>query len=304
MRKIIIIVLSVLLLLTSCGLKEEAVFDTVTIASWNVANLFDGKDDGNEYSEYQTQNGWTDSQYKVRLKKIETVLGYENLKDAKIIVLNEVENENVVQDILSLSSVQKRGFCYYALCGEEDGAINTAVISSLPITVANVHAITGQRPVLEVNVNTIQGDITVLAIHGKSNLGDAETDISQRIATGQVIEKLVQFVKAERPLCTIVLAGDFNEEVSDSHIIVNQKSWDNFWDKTNGLNASGSYLYQDTWEKFDNVLVLKNCPWQLEAGNVVFYGILQNANQEIDAWKRYLLSGVSDHLPVWIKIKR
>ena len=36
---------------------------------------------------------------------------------------------------------------------------------------------------------------------------------------------------------------------------------------------------------------------------VVFRGILSNAGKKPAAWDRRLLTGVSDHLPVWVSIQ-
>lgn len=298
-----LLILSVLILtITACTQKTEIV-DSIVIASWNVANLFNGQDDGNEYEEYTSQGHWTENQYRTRLKKIETVLNYEGLKDASIIVLNEVENESVLEDILRLGSVAKRGFCYYACCGEEDGAIKIGLISKMPIENAYIHAIEGQRPILEVDFNIDSTLLTVLAIHGKSNLGDQNEDALVRNTCGKVIESLCLQIKSARPLSTIVLAGDFNEEFSDGNIVQNTMFWDCFWNRS-GLTVPGSYYYREQWKSYDNILIDKNGTWKTDQAGVVFYGILQSIDNTPDSWKRYLLSGVSDHLPVWIKIKR
>lgn len=297
MERKLIFCLLIIILLTGCSGKEVEKQDSIIIASWNVENLFDAIDDGTEYDEYKKVNGWTDSQYRVRLKKIQTVLGYDYLKDASVIVLNEVENENVTEDLLR--TIGK--FKYYA-CAGVDGPISLAVISKIPICDAKVHGITGQRPVLEVDLEIDGTALVLLAVHGKSNLGDMAEDVSLRNETGLVLEQLCRQIRLRKPLCTIVIAGDFNEQLSDSNIIQSPDSWISNWDF--GSFVGGSYCYEDEWQRFDNIVVSKNCIWKAVDGNVVFHGILQSLDNKPDSWKRYLLSGVSDHLPVWIKMER
>lgn len=302
MRKIFIALLFFVCLLTSCPVEvsvpEE--FSSLVICSWNVQNLFDGVDNATEYAEFTSSSGWNDKQYRVRLAKIETVLGYGELSSASIIVLNEVENENVVSDILSLSSLKKRGFSYYACAGEVGGAIKIAVISCYPITSAHVHSSSGMRPVLEVNFNFSGQRLCVLAVHAKSNLGEEETNLSLRRMTGSIIRDVVDGVYSEDPRALIAVAGDFNENASDAHVLHDYSSWYIFWeDSSLSLSAPGSYRYNGQWFTYDNIAFSRGAL----SGGVESGGILSNIYGYPDSFSPRLLSGVSDHFPIWLKIE-
>ncbi len=302
MKKIFVVFLVSSFLFTSCpvdlSLSEKE--DSIVICSWNVQNLFDGVDNGNEYEEFLTSSGWNDKQYRVRLAKIETVFGYGELSSASIVVLNEVENEGVVQDILSLSSFKKRGFSYFACAGEEGGAIRIAVISRYPIVSAFVHSSVGMRPVLEVNFNFSGQRLCVLAVHAKSNLGDQEENISLRAKTGEIIGGVASSVQSEDPGAVIAVAGDYNECAGDGNVLRGDQSWYVFWeDQSLSLSAPGSYRYNGQWFTYDNIALSRAA---VDAG-VESGGILSTIYGYPDSFSSRLLSGVSDHFPVWVRLE-
>ncbi|MCR5761033.1 MAG: hypothetical protein K6F82_03425 [Sphaerochaetaceae bacterium] len=304
MRKKILILVFVIasFLLVSCPLdvEEEEDFSTLVLCSWNVQNLFDGKDNGNEYDEYLSSSGWSDKQYRIRLGKIETVLGYGELLAAKVIVLNEVENEDVVSDLLSLSSLRDRGFEYYACAGEKDGAIKTAVISCYPIVSARTHSSSGIRPVLEVNLNVCGRTVCVLAVHAKSNRGEEEENVELRSTTGRIIREISDSVLTENPSAIVAVAGDFNESASSSNVLSEYFRWYVFWeDSSLTLDAPGSYYYDGQWLQYDNIAL--SCG--ALSGGVETSGILSTIYGYPNVFSKSLLSGVSDHYPVWVKIE-
>ena len=310
----------IVVILTGCSLASEASpQESITIASWNVQNLFDGSDDGTEYPEYTKDGYWSDALYRLRLSDVETVLCYDKLSDADIIVLNEVENENVVKDILELKSIKKRGFRYYACAGESGGAIKTAVISRLVLSDAKIHSVDNARPVLEVCVNS--GSVHILAVHGKSKAGNEDGSADLRLALGKTLFEIADGILNENPYATVVIAGDMNEDWTDGNLMINSAAlngkatacplvvspqrndmWYCFWlDNTLDLDSPGSYYYGGKWSCIDNIL-LSDGSTLIDAG-VVNKGILRKSDLTPDAWIRNLASGVSDHFPVWVELK-
>lgn len=296
----------------------ETSFEIVT---WNVQNLFDEVDNGTEYEEYTSAQGWNDTAYRERLRNIAEVLSYDDLKDASIIVLNEVENEKVIKDILNLSSVSNRGFCYYALAKEDGGAINIGVISKVPIYSVRIHKFDECRPILQVEFRYEERPLFLLAIHAKSNLGDAETDKNLRFELGTSLNEISEFLLLNNPSCSIVIAGDFNESVNDLNMMADKRLasnyftdcpllvsdsnrngyWNSLWlNPSENFDAEGSYFYNDSWEQLDNILV-KNA--EIASCGVVFEKILKSSTSVPSRWNRYMLSGVSDHLPVWVVLR-
>ncbi len=293
-----IVLFSVLLLLVSCSGCEKSERTGFRIAQWNVQNLFDGNSDGTEYSEYTRQSGWSSKLYRSRLENIEDVLSYPGLSEAEIIVLNEVENSNVIQDIMHLDALQKRGFLWQACASEEGGAISVGVISSIPIQDVHLHSVQGARPVIEARFEICGKTVCVLALHGKSNLGEEEETRALRQRTGEALAQRTQYLRETDPACLVVIAGDFNEDPYQGNIIQDMGLWHSFWDDAS-FDGKGSYLYDGQWMRYDNILLSSDL---IVHSGVVRTGILTDAGGSPNRWRRELLSGVSDHLPVWVQV--
>lgn len=303
----------------SCSDSKSSEQNSIIISSWNVQNIFDAVDDGTEYSEYTSDQGWNNTYYKARLKSFSEVLSYDFFCDSSVIVLNEVENENVVKDILNQDRVKKKGFRYYACGSEENGAISICVISRFPIKSAKIHSFTDSRPIVQIELVVNGKQIHILAIHAKSNLGEEEFNKQSRLELAQWLEKISEDLLERNPSCGVVIAGDFNENPTDKNMMSDSRtasslfsesplkvsdssrnSWYCMWlDKSQFLNAKGSCYFVGDWQQYDNILV-KNM--EILRSNVVFYGILKNSSGTPARWERSILSGVSDHLPISVEV--
>ncbi len=324
MRRLRIFLFAVLLLslAVSCdakGASESA--PSLCIASWNVQNLFDAKLDGSEYEEYKPSSGWTEDAYKTRLSNAAKVLGYLPSARSHIFILNEIENPNVVEDLINICDSDNLGLRFYACAGESGGAIQTTVLSNLPISGARIHDVeVGLRPVLEVEFDTPSGKVFVLAVHFKSNIGGIAETAEKRRRSAMVVDEVSNQIQTENPGCIVLVCGDMNEECWDGNAMGREAEgsaplkvgstfqrgfWHCFWlDLSLGLWPSGSYMYDGVWRCYDNILVSQTgkdgSGWEFSSCGVVFKGILQTADMKINAWDRSLLRGVSDHLPVWV----
>ncbi len=294
MKKLVILILALLLLCScsGCEKEEQAGF---TIASWNVQNIFDSVNDGTEYSEYKHQNGWNDNAYRARLKAASTVLKDGDLGRAGIIVLNEVENQNVVLDLMAQLG---QSYLWHAVASEDGGAISLAVISSIPMKEVRVHRIEGARPIIEARFEIDSKSVFVFAVHAKSNLGETEENTALRALLGQALSELTSLTKADYPDCLIIIAGDFNEEPWDGNVISDFKSWRCFWEDV-PRGSLGSYYYDGRWLCYDNILLSSD---MIDRWGVEMDGITTNEEGLPNRWDRNTLSGVSDHLPIWVSV--
>lgn len=314
-----------LFFLTGCPLnKQSQISKTLTVVSWNLQNMFNAVKDGNEYDEYLPSHGWNEGAYKQRLSCLSTVLNYEVMKDADIFVFNEVENESTVEDIIRAANLQKRGFLYYATAGEKGGAIKTAVVSKLPIVDVRIHSIDGVRPILQVELQNLGERLFILAVHAKSNLEGIRETAPKRLEQAEIISNIARDIEAENPDALVIVAGDLNETFEDKNMMCDfrlssscpllllpefqDKTWYCPWlDSENDFPVYGSYMYQNEWRCYDNILISKaggdNKGWEFSEAGVIFHGILQTTDNRPNTFRRELLSGVSDHLPVWVRFK-
>ncbi len=334
-RKKIVILLFLLtlplLLSFSCQLNPEngssissGSNSSICIASWNVQNLFDDIDNGTEYSEYQSSSGWNTKSYNLRLAN--TAQGIDYLPKAKdyIIVLNEIENINAIEGLLSQKKLRAKKLSWYAFASIPSGSIGTAVVSSLEIVSAKVHKTDdGLRPILEVEINTNSGKLYLLSLHFKSNIGGETETAPMRLKAAKVVAQVATEIKSNNPGCLILVCGDFNEECWADNAMTRFSSvsaplkvsgtfFNGLWycpwlDTSQNMWPNGSYYYNDHWKCYDNILISQEgkdgTGLEYVKSGVVFQGILRTSDDKPNAWEPALLKGVSDHLPVWVLLE-
>ena len=315
-----------LLLSFSCQLQpeQEVSNPTLCVASWNVQNLFDDVDNGSEYTEYLSSSGWNTKSYNARLSNTAQVLNYLPKAQDYLIVLNEIENTNVIEGLLSQKDLQAKGLCYYAFTKSDNSAIGTAVISSLEIARAKVHSTDdGLRPLLEVEICTDTGKLYLLSLHLKSNVGGETETAPSRLKAAKVIAQVAAELKKNNPGCLILVCGDFNEECWSDNTMsrlstvsaplkVSNTFSNGLWycpwlDSSQNLWPNGSYYYNDQWKCYDNILISQegkdNTGLEYVKAGVLFQGLLRTSDDKPNAWQVSLLKGTSDHLPVWVLLQ-
>ena len=134
--------------------------DTVSVAFYNVENLFDLEFDGKEYPEYRPDpSNWNQQTYDIRYNNIASVI---TALDAGILALCEVEDRDV---LTHLADVLKKKGCTYQYRTINDSAAtgNThpALLSRYPVTRTVIHPVglpdgVKTREILEADI-TIRG---------------------------------------------------------------------------------------------------------------------------------------------------
>jgi endonuclease/exonuclease/phosphatase family metal-dependent hydrolase len=205
------LVVAVLALFGCTGKGEKYVeIQPITLMTWNVHNLFDGKDDGYEYPEFLLSAGWSQEKYMGRINTISAAIStIERLPD--IIILQEIESLQILED---LALALPRGYLY-SYFANNPGGIGLGFLSRFPLLDAKAHSITvggitAPRPVLEVRVQTGQGEFIVMACHWKSKLGGVEITEHNRRASARVILRRIREIWENEPEMGIIVAGDLN----------------------------------------------------------------------------------------------
>ncbi len=311
---LMIILLLNLMLSVSCDFpfsdsgKKNGQDRTFTVVTWNVQNIFNAVDDGNEYEEYRTESGWNERNYKARLDNLATVFSYF---EADTVVLNEIENSSVVQDIIT----KLNDYPYCCTAAEPHGAINTAVISKYPIVSSSVHSVTGTRPILQADIETPNGPVRIFAVHGKSKRDSEASSRQKRLSMGQTLA----MVSEHNDECMVILAGDFNEDIdennifcdirfgiSDAPIKISSSYGSSFWyepfaDPEMDFKCDGTYYYNSTWSHYDHIICSFSPNWSINDAEIIYRGILLTSDGKPNSFSRTLLTGVSDHLPVLLR---
>ncbi|HAP55272.1 MAG TPA: hypothetical protein DCQ16_05015 [Spirochaetaceae bacterium] len=195
----------------------------MSIASYNVQNLFDDKDDGLEYPEFSLGGGkWNAELYRKRLKNVGEALAClgEDRGFPDILCLVEVEGLSVLED-LSSGPLKKADYRWAACCGPDTSPVRCALLSRYPILRARSHGLMDAggfgpgRDVLEVEL-ALGGEgaprrLIVFVCHWKSRReGEAATEPARRAAAGLLNARMAELA-AGSPEALMMVCGDFNE---------------------------------------------------------------------------------------------
>ena len=209
--KYILIFLCVFIL-AGCGAAGVKEPEVLTIALWNVQNLFDGEETGTEYADFRQGAGWGPEKYQARLTSLSQAI---TTKPAApdLIGFIEVENSGVLADLSR--SLSKNGYNWTAFTKLPGSAAGIGFLSSFPLLEVKAHSITiGQetapRPVLELRLDVRGETLVFLLNHWKSKLGGADATESIRRASARVVYRRLSEIKEAEGDTPVIIMGDFN----------------------------------------------------------------------------------------------
>ncbi len=315
--------------------------------SYNVQNIFDDSDNGTEYPEFDPGGGqWGTSQYNTRLFNLSEVIRRSISGGPDVIALQEIENSRVAEDLVE-NYLKGMDYNYIIVTDTEDSAIQLGFISRLEFNEVMVHQIfldghTTGRAILEVSIVTDAGTLIVFNNHWKSKLGGENETEQERIASAAALKRRILELSLDDPLPGIVVLGDLNEnwdeyrQIGGEYItalmplddilipdlsgpILITDSKDEFdpsmepesiilyspW--CTDSNMSGSYVYNDTWQTIDHILMnsgmFNGTGFEYEGFHVLKDDYLLNTSGYPLKWKTEIGYGYSDHLPLILVIK-
>jgi endonuclease/exonuclease/phosphatase family metal-dependent hydrolase len=203
------------LVLFGCSVSEPGEAENsgiLTIMTWNVHNLFDGKDDGYEYDEFLQSAGWSQEKYMSRIYNISAAIG-KLAPMPDVLMLEEIESSVILDD---LSKTLSKGYSWSHFANNPGAAAGLGILSRLPLTEAKTHSITidGEttpRPVLEAKIQTEEGSLILFVCHWKSKIGGDDVTENVRKSSARVILRRIREINEEEPDTGIIIAGDLNE---------------------------------------------------------------------------------------------
>ncbi len=182
---------------------------TLTVASWNVENLFDMQRDGTEYEEYVPgRHGWSEAMLRKKVRDLTEVICD---LEADVVALQEVESDRV---LARLQGSLKRAGCpyrYRAITHTKTTPIHNALLSKIPLKRVRDVAVTRyghQRSILEAVLDT-DPPLRVFNNHWRSKRGPESERMVYAKALKARLEKLPKGAE-------YLLAGDFNSNWNES----------------------------------------------------------------------------------------
>ena len=215
MKIVLMICFSVLFFLSPWCLALE-----FKIASYNVQNLFDLRQDGTEYPAYIPfgQYGWNKEVFEYKLDNIAKVI---KILKADVVALQEVESLNTLH--LLRAQLKKIGVDYpHAAAARQNGvAIRCGLLSKFPITAQEDIRMPNQhdRSILKATLDIDDHPLILFINHWKSKYGPE----SRRVAIARILHQACQSLE---PRTDFIIIGDFNSNYNEYQTLAREKKLD------------------------------------------------------------------------------
>lgn len=311
--------------------KGASETETMTVAFYNVENLFDTTDDpaiSDEEFLPDSRRQWNTNKYETKIEHLAKVLSNIGSNGPDVLGLAEIENIDVVE---ALSDKMKTsGYRIIHKNSPDERGIDVALLYKPANFKTSVHEfltveIPNDRPtrdILHVQFTT-QDDQTlhVYVNHWPSRWGGKDTSEPKRVIAATVLRKSIDRALSADPDAQILIMGDFNDEPGDKSISqvlgangnpTNTPLYNPFyalWD----LEA-GSYCYHGHWNMLDQIMISQGLrdgkSWDYVPNSQYIFDRpwLRQTDNNYAGWPLRTfggpnyLAGYSDHLPVFIQL--
>lgn len=211
-----------------------------TLASYNVQNLFDLKNDKSEYKEYipNTKSKWNKKAFDKKLKNISKVIKEIN---ADIIVLQEIESKKASKELFKKVNLYKYSYFYKS----KKQAVGLSIYSKFKIIkneIININSAKFNRAIVKSTLLINKKKFIVFNNHWPSK---RNTEAS-RVKYALVLYRALRNIPKDQDY---VLIGDFNSNYNENETF----RYDKKLNDTSNLSAINDVLYTS----YNNELISK-----------------------------------------------
>ena len=132
----------------------------ISIATYNVQNLFDAKNDGGEYKDFVVgKSEWSEKKASAKFKTVSAKIKELN---ADIIALQEIENEQILKELM-----RETGYKYFAFSKGKNGPVGLAVLSRVKPEKTQIFSVPNvkTRDILKLNFEIDGQKFSLLNLH-------------------------------------------------------------------------------------------------------------------------------------------
>ena len=327
--------------LASCtrgdSLRRADTTGGITVAFYNVENLFDPEDDpastGDDEFTPTGRLGWTKERLDRKLEDIARVIrAMDEYGGADIVGLCEIESRPVLDRLVN-EFLPAGQYAVVHEDSEDERGIDVALIyrpGAVKATGSRMHRIDlgddRTREILEVAFEREGKRFNVLVNHWPSRSGGEERSRPKRAEAARTAARIVDSLYAVDPAADVIAMGDFNDEPSNESIaeILDARAYTGGDFRARMINlaapvaeadTSGSYLYRGEWETIDQILLSRGALDDrgivlAETAMTVFRPeFLRDAKADPvhrPAYRTYkgnqYIGGISDHFPVLVRL--
>ncbi|MGM0549731.1 MAG: endonuclease/exonuclease/phosphatase family protein [Bacteroidota bacterium] len=343
MMKKYLISLFILLVLSTGKTEAQKTKEYVSIAFYNLENLFDTLDTPNKRDEEYTPEGrkkWDTEKYQRKLQNMAAViaqLGTQNTPNGPAVLgVCEVENKEVLADLVQESAIAKKNYQPILIEGPDGRGIDVGLLyQPTAFAVQNTKSYRLTMP-FDSTYRTRDQLVVSGKLHGEpfhfvvnhwpSRYGGEEKSRPARIAAAQLTRSIVDSLITLKDKGRIVVMGDFNDDPNNISIettlnaqpIPKRPKKKALYNTTQQLfeEGKGTLAYRGEWNLFDQLIVSGNLltrrpkGYKVEEVYILDKPFLRQQEGDYKGYPnrthagRLYLGGYSDHFPVFMILKR
>jgi endonuclease/exonuclease/phosphatase family metal-dependent hydrolase len=255
---------------------------------------------------------WNETKFSKKAMNVAKVIrAYDDTgKGPDIVVLEEIENINVVNNIVS-KGLSDLGYVTKVLIeGDDTRGIDVAIISKFPVISSKRYPIVfngvklDTRGILEVVLNVGGKKVVVFANHWPSQSNPTD----HRIASAKVLATAAENARAD----LVIAAGDFNTLDNERpHPFVAFKNFEDGEQEARHLGVEmigGTHFYKGEWHSLDHIFILKNSTMKTDYPKfqIMNRSFMMKKDQRSGQMIPYRSDansgeGFSDHLPMGVE---
>ena len=327
-----------IILITSSSLSQT---DTISVAFWNLENLFDVVDDPDKEDEEFLPSGtkeWTEERLDKKMYNLSRVIrSMNNNRGPDILGVCEVEHQHLLDTLTSKFLSDKNYKTAYLEAPDNRGIDNGLIYNSDLFSLVSVKGDTVKlddgyptRLVLSAALLTHEKDtLYVYVNHWPSRRGGEAESEPNRINAAETLRKAVDKNFSANPDSKVIILGDFNDEPGNLSLVSHLRATPFYCDSSEYydfimlelLNISypayadglGSYKYRDDWNMLDQIIISSSLLYDESFHYICdsfevykpYILLTRSGKFEGTAFPTYggkrYLGGYSDHFPVVAK---
>ncbi|MFD1551800.1 endonuclease [Putridiphycobacter roseus] len=243
----------------------------LSIAFYNVENLFDIYDDPNTFDEDFTPDGelrWDNTRYIDKLSKISDIItDIDSDNPPAVLGFAEVENYAVLKDLIHTGILANYPYEIIHQDNHDGRGIDVAAIYRSDVFKAKKmqyypvilpgRTTSNTRDILHITGEFSNGEaVEIFFTHWSSRRKGTHETAPKRIATARIMREKIDLVLAKNPKANIIISGDFNDEPSDRSVkdYLVKKDFYNLSKKYENTK-NGTVNHQGDWLVFDQIIV-------------------------------------------------
>ena len=292
-----------LILMVSCGSNkpivsnEKVTVKAVSVGFYNLENLFDTIDQGNNDEEFLPTGAmrWTGMKYKAKLKNMAYAISQIGLdvtpKGLSILGVAEVENRGVLEDLVKEPAIANRTYEIVHYDSPDRRGIDVGLLyNPRDFIVTNSKSyglyfpedtLFRTRDILLVTGYLLNEKVHVIVGHWPSRYGGEVASAPMRNAAAARTKHIVDSLYNKDANAKIIVMGDFNDDP------FNESTAKVLNAKRNREDVPTKGLYNPMWRILDSGVgsLAYNNQWNLFDQIIVSQPFLHNDNSHLRFWK-------------------